>query len=72
MLTTHEQLFYLLYICFRLAVLPCCLLSEDPWVKCTGIRTLNPGFRESPLAHGYKTDAILAHRNIEILAGEAM
>jgi len=25
-----------------------------PWVNCTGIRTLNPGFRGSPLTHGYK------------------
>ena len=25
-----------------------------PWVNFTGIRTLNPGFRGSPLTHGYK------------------
>jgi len=35
-----------------------------PWVNCTGIRTLNPGFRGSPLAHGYKTDPIMIHTRV--------
>jgi len=35
-----------------------------PWVNCTGIRTLNPGFRGSPLAHGYKTDPIMIHKRV--------
>ena len=33
-----------------------------PWVNFTGIRTLNPGFRGSPLTHGYKTDPIMIHK----------
>ena len=35
-----------------------------PWVNCTGIRTLNPGFRGSPLTHGYKTDPIMIHKRV--------
>ena len=35
-----------------------------PWVNCTGIRTLNAGFRGSPLTHGYKTDPIMIHKRV--------
>jgi len=35
-----------------------------PWVNCTGIRTLNPGFRGSPSTHGYKTDPIMIHNGV--------
>jgi len=35
-----------------------------PRVNCTGIRTLNPGFRGSPLTHGYKTDPIMIHKRV--------
>ena len=35
-----------------------------PWVNCTGIRTLNPGFRGSPLTHGCKTDPIMIHKRV--------
>jgi len=35
-----------------------------PWVNCTGIRTLDPGFRGSPLTHGYKTDPVMIHERV--------
>ena len=35
-----------------------------PWVNFTGIRILNPRFRESPLTHGYKTDPIMIHKRV--------
>jgi len=35
-----------------------------PWVNCTGIRTLNPGIRGSPLTHGYKTDPIMIRKRV--------
>jgi len=28
------------------------------------IRTLSPGFRGSPLTHGYKTDPIMIHKRV--------
>jgi len=37
-----------------------------PWVNCTGIRTLNPGCRGSPLTHGYKTDPIMIHKGLTL------
>jgi len=40
------------------------LFLQYPWVNCTGIRTLNPGFRGSPLTHGYKTDPIMIHKRV--------
>jgi len=39
-------------------------LVYRPWVNCTGIRTLSPGFRGSPLTHGYKTDPIMIHKRV--------
>jgi len=41
-----------------------------PWVNCTGIRTLNPGFRGSPLTHGYKTDPIMIHKRVTGVVGQ--
>ena len=41
-----------------------------PWVNCTWIRTLNPGFRGSPLTHGYKTDPIMIHKRVHAREAE--
>jgi len=43
-----------------------CRMVLYPWVNCTGFRTLNPGFRGSPLTHGYKTDPIMIHKRVRV------